>query len=598
MKKKSILEKKRTMSTIMGLVLVASISLGVAGCGNKNEADNTPQASSSSDSSASPEATTKVPTPVTLKISGPTGSFAKDYPSGVQNDEVAIEIAKQTGVSLDFETHPDDQKFNIMLASGDLPDIIVTEKKYIKQLIEGNNIIPMDDLLLSNGKDIVAESQNKLDFSKKYLSNETNKVYFIQGFDGPPAKPDNYSSVAPVIRWDLYKELGYPAVNTTDDLLNVLKQMQDKHPTNEEGKKVYGLSPWIGDQAWKLWNVVTYFGYNVKGTNEGSANHLFDIDPQYNAKSLITENDSSLWTGLRFYNKANRMGILDPDSFTQKFDNAGEKGKSNRVLSSWVAWSLGGANENFVKAGHPEKGFESLPPMKGTSQYLGHYNALGQETRLYAISKNSKNPEKAMEVINFLQSSAGSELLWNGVKDVHWKLDNGKPVVLESVLQASKSDPDFEAKTGILKYTNFAGHGNGYVDKTLNTTVSFPSWSEYTRNTMSVLDKDFSEHYGVSYPGEVVEKMVEKGDAKLSAFNTIIDSLLPTAPDDIKRIDDKIMEYLVNNYPKAILEKSDEKFEAKKQEMIDDIMKMDYQKSFDFWSKAIVEAQTEAQKYN
>lgn len=38
----------------------------------------------------------------------------------------------------------------------------------------------------------------------------------------------------PYIRWDLYKELGYPEIDTIEDLLPVLKQMQERHPTRGE----------------------------------------------------------------------------------------------------------------------------------------------------------------------------------------------------------------------------------------------------------------------------------------------------------------------------------------------------------------------------
>lgn len=46
----------------------------------------------------------------------------------------------------------------------------------------------------------------------------------------------------PYIRWDLYKELGYPELNTLEDLLPVLKHMQALHPVTESGERTYGFS--------------------------------------------------------------------------------------------------------------------------------------------------------------------------------------------------------------------------------------------------------------------------------------------------------------------------------------------------------------------
>lgn len=38
-----------------------------------------------------------------------------------------------------------------------------------------------------------------------------------------------------IVRWDYYKELGYPPINNEEDYLNVLLQMHANHPCAEEG---------------------------------------------------------------------------------------------------------------------------------------------------------------------------------------------------------------------------------------------------------------------------------------------------------------------------------------------------------------------------
>ena len=46
----------------------------------------------------------------------------------------------------------------------------------------------------------------------------------------------------PYLRWDLYAQLGYPKIDTIEDLLPILKQMQELSPTNEDGEPVYAFS--------------------------------------------------------------------------------------------------------------------------------------------------------------------------------------------------------------------------------------------------------------------------------------------------------------------------------------------------------------------
>ena len=43
-------------------------------------------------------------------------------------------------------------------------------------------------------------------------------------------------------RWDLYKELGYPVMKTEEDMLPVLKDMQELCTESDSGKKVYAFS--------------------------------------------------------------------------------------------------------------------------------------------------------------------------------------------------------------------------------------------------------------------------------------------------------------------------------------------------------------------
>lgn len=44
------------------------------------------------------------------------------------------------------------------------------------------------------------------------------------------------------VRWDLYKELGYPEIKNLDDMVEVLAQMKEICPKDDNGKTTYGVS--------------------------------------------------------------------------------------------------------------------------------------------------------------------------------------------------------------------------------------------------------------------------------------------------------------------------------------------------------------------
>ncbi|MFC5406171.1 extracellular solute-binding protein [Cohnella soli] len=564
---------KQLVAPTAALMLVASL-IGCSGGDNKNANSGASSAAATQNTQEVSSTPSQKPAEVVkLSLYGP--QFGGNYQSGEQTDEVAKEIEKRLGVSLQIETHPDEQKFNLMLASGDLPDVMVTEQKFIKQLVEGGRVLPLDELVQSKGKQMVEEFPQKFEFSKKYYSNDTGKLYFVPGYDGPIPPAYTYDSVALVTRWDLYKKLGYPEYKSLDDLLPILKKMQDLEPVNEQGQKVYALSPWFD---WGLWSATTYPANNLNG----ASGDLVEFDAERNMKTNILQDDAAFWQGARFYNKANRLGILDPDSFTQKFENHVEKAKANRILFSWVSWSgESDATKAYAAAGQKDKGFAALPPIKGGYQYNGDYNDLGQGSRLYAISKNSKNPEKAMELINFLNSYEGSELLLNGIEGKHWSVENGKPQMKPEIIQQSLNDPNFAATTGIGKYTNWVGHGPGSIDPKYNVPIDFFSSQEAFKAKLTDLDKEMSEHYGVEYPGQVVENAVKSGDIKFASFNGIYNAVTPTDSDDIKRIKDNIVQYLNKKIPELVLTKNDEQYESMKAGIIAKLKEMDVQKVID-----------------
>ena len=109
-----------------------------------------------------------------------------------------------------------------------------------------------------------------------------------------------------VIRWDYYKELGYPKVSNEDDLLNVLADMIKKHPKTEDGKNVYAMG---ACNDWGLWSyflpMAAVYGYN----NWAPSGYVLKVDTNVMSNNYL-EPDSPLWKTVAFYYKARKMGIL------------------------------------------------------------------------------------------------------------------------------------------------------------------------------------------------------------------------------------------------------------------------------------------------
>jgi len=586
-----MIRNKRRRVAGMAAILVVAV---MTGCAGSNDPKPSAASSSASSSAAATATAGASPTqasekePVTLKLSSDNALFMATLAPGAQHDPVMEEIRRKTGVTLELDTQTDDKKFNLMLAGGDLPDIIVLQNapKYLKQMIEGNQVIPLDELIEKHGQTILKESPSKIEISKRFFSNGTGSLYAIPGIASRKGPQYKYGNHAYNIRWDYYKELGFPAVNNLDDLLKLLADMQQKHPTNAQGQKVYGMAPLFD------WGLVPYEMFDRLFDRINKNNLFVYLEPgTFKAAGGILDPNVAYWEGTKFYRKANEMGVLDPDSFTQKYENFTEKVKSGRVLlSPWTWAGVTEANAALAKE-DPLKGWEPLPVPAGQTVYLGEFGENGFSNRLIMISKNSKHPERAMELIDYLQSFEGSRLIQNGIQGKDWDVVDGKPQWKQATIDAQKNDPNFSQNTGIGLYWNLAGFVDGYPDPEYGTPINFTNQADFWRTQMTELDQDYSKHYGVSYPGELVEKRVEAGEIRTIYYD--MDNELGTdtsMPDDIKRIETKVTDYLVRMAPKLIYAATEEEYASTQAKMMDELKGMGAQKAIDYWMANMTKA--------
>ncbi len=411
-----------------------------------------------------------------IEITMSTPAFDKSFPAGFQNDAVAKEIERRLNIKLNIipanVVGDVKAKFAAELASGDLPDITwVPSTDLYVEVITAGAAYPMDALLEAHGQDILKESPSRIEYARKFLSKDIDgisdgKMYFLSLRGDMDLDPISVQ-VAPYLRYDLWKQLDFPQLTTMDDYLPILQKMMKLEPVNANGDKNYGVSAWFGGgDGW----VLDYPFSMMEGMAQGIATELNMVN--YEVKSRITDPNSTFWKGIQWYNKAYRIGILDPESFTMNWDDYIYKANANRMFLGWTSGQVEGGNAAFTAGGETDKGYYQMPAPTQLNAYM-----VAQDHSLVGpkvfISKNCKHPEKAMELLNFLISYEGTELILNGVKGVHWDEIQGKPSFKPEMLAGFKEDPDYKIKTGIYKYHSIAGRGNSVIDPRYGSPVNF-----------------------------------------------------------------------------------------------------------------------------
>ncbi|GGA42917.1 extracellular solute-binding protein [Paenibacillus physcomitrellae] len=569
--------KKRKYSIFSLAVVLTSLSLVIAGCGGGNNAAS--NNSSTNVSASGGDDSTGGKEPITLTIS--TDQMFSSGAPGIQKNPVADEIKKKTGVTMDIISS-DPEKIKVMLAGGDLPDIMIVPPEQGRAAMDGNLAMPLNDLLEKDGQDIL-KYKSALDVINKRLDNTDGNYYFLPINVVPDAKQYvTYSpNVAWYTRWDLYKEEGYPELKSFDDMIPMIADELKKHPKTDEGKKVYGISGWTD---WGLWSYHVPFIYE-EGWTENTKNTVTKPDGSYVHRFAA---DGPLWRGVEFYNKAYRAGILDTDMFTQKMSDYEAKLKAGQLLSIHMGWEIDAANAYFRAKGQDDKGFEAQVVDGATNQAYGLQSIVGDNDPWIIITKSSKNPERAMEFLNYFRTYEGARLLLNGVQGVHWDVENGKPEIKDDIIQQMTTDANFAAKTGVGLYGKLTGIGGSAIDPSDGAYVDLRNSDKFIQTKLTPLDKEYSEHYGGKFPGDAWDNLVKEGKAKplSSSFIPAMPALQPQGSDDLAKKESNIEQILIREIPKAIMTDSDEEFQKQKDRIMGLINKAGFEEVDAFWKSS------------
>lgn len=552
---------KLKFKQIASSILALSMIMSMTACGNKDEPttnSSTPSTASKTDTSSDAPAdpNSRIPEDQWVKLeylSPGTGIYEED------KSLVTREIAARTGVFVQQVTVPED-KYTVLMASGSFEtDMVTIRNVNVKEAIEGNLLMAADELYEKYGTNMKKYAEVAVEHNKKYMSNDTGKLYIIPAHVDrtiEDAATQRQFYVGPFMRWDYYEELGFPQITNEDELLAVLRQMQDKHPKSADGKKTYAISRPTGDDS--LWMYGCMYMYTH---GQESVNNWFVTQGQDNAIiGNILEEDYVFWQSLKFYNKAHRLGIFDPESFTQKWANAEEKAKNGQMFFEEYGGS--GLNKAISEAtGNENSGFEliatAFPEFRNENGAISP-NGWGGG---YNIASSCKNPEAAMKYIDFMFSPEGARLRYSGIEGTHWNYDANKvPVPTDNVLK-NMGDVEWDKVNGIGRYTNYVGLGNGVraedgfaVDLFTTEAVSI------MKNTP--LDTKYSKQFGVTYPGAAPYKLLEEGKAKTSTWDSSVVGYMATRPDDITRIMTKGYDYVQKLIPRAIMAKDDAEFDS------------------------------------
>lgn len=408
------------------------------------------------------------------------------------------------------------EEYTHAMNSGDMPDIMITNNN-LSEIREKGLALNIDPYIKEYAPSLLQGNVGLAYRVLKQINHSKDVFMFIPeqiGINGPGYSSEPYNR-GYIVRWDYYKELGYPPINNEDDYLHVLQKMHANHPFTEEGYPtyLYGFDNHSGySTAFRAELSLDYWAA-FKYQNNIFTNEIYDgyTDPAH----------SMWWTTMswinRLYLAGRDDGSFDMENFYQtkaQYDAKCARGQYLGILNGKASFY----KNSIRKDPDSLAGYGSVPSpaanyYTNVNQMLGNGSAF-----MWFISANTRHKEAAMKLINMMADPDFLREAAVGRRGETWDYDeDGVPQMneyglqqLEEYTMGSPSPDNYFVQWGT--YSGLTDrwpillrgekHPDGYPLDFISTS------REYTiANMTSNISKDICEHYDTELPTDAHYKL-------------------------------------------------------------------------------------------
>ncbi|MGG1516436.1 extracellular solute-binding protein [Paenibacillus oryzisoli] len=418
--------KKRIVTLMAASLLLSSF---VAGCTSKPNSTPSDGGTAAPGTSSPANQTATYPMKTDQKLS--YWATLQGNLVGVKSslDEVPFfqDWQKKTGVTLKYTTAPNngnEQQFNVMLASGDLPDMI--EYNWTngypggpEKAIKDGYILKLNDLIDKYAPNL-----------KKYLKEHPEIDKMVKTDNGsyyvfPFIRGDSYLQVfhGPIVRKDWLDDLGLPVPTTIDEWYTTLKAFKEKKGASAPISFVGQPNP--------LNDTVTGDFVGAFGVTNG-----FYLD---NGKIKYGPMEQGFKDFLATFRKWYAEGLIDKNLATTDM-KAIDANFANGMTGATVGNAGGGIGRwQPIVAGKDPKAVligTTYPTLKkGDTPQFGQLDVPFTPSGSVAISAKSKNAELAVKMLDYGYSEEGKTFFNFGTEGVSYTMDNGNPRYTDLVMK-------------------------------------------------------------------------------------------------------------------------------------------------------------------
>ncbi len=433
---------KKFLTVVLMLCMIAT-SVVFAG-GKKDTAKNAATVAGTEDV---PGWTLNKDTPITFDWYIHFSWFARHW----GDSEVSKYITEKTGVNINFNVPAGNEaeRLNAMIAGDALPDLITLGwyEGQVPMMIDSELVYAIDEL---------AEKYDPYFFT---IANNDKLGWYTQpnghvyGYPNSSYTPSDYemyrgkltSNETFLVRKDMYEALGCPDMTTPEGFVAALENAQKMFPTvNGQPLIPFGANE---------------FGDVGCNSFEEYLMHFLAIAPEENGKFQnfdvgLTENEEYIrW--LKAFRLAHEKGLIPTDVFVDKRSQIEEKAAQGRYFAMlYQNWDMQAA-QNARYAEDPNSIYiavEGPKNSKGDDHKLAGSGIAGWTITL--ISKNCKDPARAMQFLTYLISEEGQMDTNFGIQGKHWNYNAaGIPELTPELKALDQTDKNKQENDIGVQYT-------------------------------------------------------------------------------------------------------------------------------------------------
>jgi putative aldouronate transport system substrate-binding protein len=496
------MKRKKLVSMLLITAMTATLFAGCGGnSGNNGKTSNAGSSAAGTESSA--DAGTE---------NGDVKEFTAFFavPGSEINDDNEIQqiIAEKTGVKVKetwLTGQTADEAVGTMIAGGEYPDFIEGGSGQM-QLYEADALIPLDDYIeqYPNIKNLFTD----LEWEK--LRQDDGHIYWIPQFSciKNEEKVCTHNDEAFWIQARVLEWAGYPEIRTMDQYFDLIEAYNDANPTMEDGTANIPYTILCDD--WRYFCLENAPQFLDGYPNDGSCM----VDPD--TLTVLDYNTSD--TAVKYFKKLNeeyKKGIVDPESFTQTYDEYIAKLSTGRVLGMIDQWwdFAYTAGDALKQAGLDKQGCDYIPlPItideSVKNQWHNSGGAFNEATGL-AITTGCEDPDAAAKFVSDLLDQDTHNLRFWGVEGVDYQVDENGEFIRNDDQRMQASDTAYKA-SHLCSYSYFPQY-SGTSDDGINANKPEGQANEFFDGLNEDVKKAF-EAYGVETYVEMLGTNEAPGD--------------------------------------------------------------------------------------